>query len=420
MGSNSRTDRPARILTVVIAAAIFLSPAAWAGSKYKVLHNFGSGNDGAFPSGPLLFCGESNLCGDTGGGGTYGYGRVFELIRRSNGTWDESAVHDFADKGDGADPVGDLVSDSAGDLYGTLAGAGPGQTAVFKLEPGSGSWSLSLPYDQGNGPGLVLGKSGDLYGFFGNGRHQAGGIAELSPGSEGWTYTLLYSFCSQQGCEDGEGPSAPPSWDNRGNLYGTTLYGGNSQSSGHNKFCQQGLGCGVVFRMTPNGDGTWTYHVLHRFANFATDGQNPDGGLVVDASGNAYGVTAYGGVNGNGTVFEFSPSSDGHWKQSVLYDFPNCADGCLPGTTMVFDKAGNLYGTASGGVADCGGYTCGVVFKLTPQKNGKWNYSVLHKFNGSDGGFVVYGVILDEKGNLYGTTQSFGKYNAGVAFEITP
>jgi len=87
---------------------------------------------------------------------------------------------------------------------------------------------------------------------------------------------------------------------------------------------------------------------------------------------------------------------------------------------MVFDKAGNLYGTASGGVADCGGYTCGVVFKLTPQKNGKWNYSVLHKFNGSDGGFVVYGVILDEKGNLYGTTQSFGKYNAGVAFEITP
>lgn len=171
--------------------------------------------------------------------------------------------------------------------------------------------------------------------------------------------------------------------------------------------------------MTPNSDGTWTYHVLHRFANFKTDGQLPDGGLVVDASGNAYGVTAYGGIHGNGTVFEFTRSSEGHWKQTVLYDFPNCADGCLPGTTMVFDRAGNLYGTASGGVAECGGYTCGVVLKLTRVTGGKWKYGVLHKFNGPDGGFP-YGVILDGKGNLYGTTQAFGKYNAGVAFEITP
>jgi len=104
----------------------------------------------------------------------------------------------------------------------------------------------------------------------------------------------------------------------------------------------------------------------------------------------------------------------------VLYDFPDYAEGTNPGYAMGFDKAGNLYGVAaSGGLADCGGYTCGVVFKLTPQKNGKWKYSVLHKFAGADGGFPL-GVILDDKGNLYGTTQAFGKYGAGVAFEITP
>jgi len=219
---------------------------------------------------------------------------------------------------------------------------------------------------------------------------------------------------------DGFGPSpaAPPNWDNRGNLYGTTLYGGNSESSGHKKFCLQGLGCGVAFRMVPNGNGTWTYHVLHRFAETKNDGQTPDGGGAVDASGGAYGVTAYGGVYGNGTIFKFTPSG-GHWKQTVLYDFPKCSEGCFPGGTMVFDKAGKLYGAASGGLANCQGYACGVIFKLTPQAGGKWKYSVVHKFEGTDGGFP-YGVILDDKGNLYGTTQAFGAYGFGVAFEITP
>jgi len=171
--------------------------------------------------------------------------------------------------------------------------------------------------------------------------------------------------------------------------------------------------------MTHKQDGTWTYHILHRFASFPTDGQSPAAGLVMDASGNLYGNTVGGGANGNGTVFKFAPSTSGHWKKTVVYDFPNCANGCLPGGTMVFDKAANLYGAASGGVPDCGGYTCGVIFKLTPQTGGKWKYSVVHKFNGADGGFP-YSVILDDKDNLFGTTQGFGKYNAGVAFEITP
>jgi uncharacterized repeat protein (TIGR03803 family) len=214
-------------------------------------------------------------------------------------------------------------------------------------------------------------------------------------------------------CPDGVGEAAPPIWDGKGNLFGTTFEGGIGQPACYNAF-----GCGVIFEMTPNHDGTWTYHVLHRFASSSTDGQRPFAGLVVDTAGNFYGSTALGGVHNQGTVFKFS-FSGGHWKRTVLYDFPRCADGCYPGFAMVFDKAGNLYGSADGGVADCGGFTCGVVCKLAPQNSGKWKYTVLHKLTGTDGEHPL-GLVSDGKGNLFGTTQSFGKYIAGTAFEITP
>jgi hypothetical protein len=157
---------------------------------------------------------------------------------------------------------------------------------------------------------------------------------------------------------------------------------------------------------------------MHRFANFPTDGQYPSG-LVVDASGNAYRVTGLGGAHQSGTIFKMTPTTGGHWKQTEVYDFPNCADGCFPGRTLAFDKGGNLYGVSSGGVADCGGYTCGVVFKLAHQKSGTWTYGVVHKFTGKDGAFP-WGVIVDDQANIFGNTENGGTYNAGVAFEITP
>jgi hypothetical protein len=172
--------------------------------------------------------------------------------------------------------------------------------------------------------------------------------------------------------------------------------------------------------MTPNSNGTWMYRVLHRFAAFPNDGRYPYAGLLVDKSGVVYGATYLGGPLGNGTVFKLSRSSKGQWKQTVLYDFPNCANGCGPDTSLVFDKAGNLYGTGGGGNTVCGGggYYCGVVFKLTPQAKGKWKYSALHKFNSTDGAGAS-GVIVDGKGNLFGTTITGGTHNFGVAFEIT-
>lgn len=384
-------------------------PTALGATKYKVLHNFGASNDGNFPSGPLLLGEGGVLYGVTGGGpGQYGYGVAFELMPQGNGKWSEIILHTFA-MGDG-NPWGALVRDRAANLYGTTDGGPVSNSEAFQLSPTSGGWSFSILYADGAGPGLVLDELGDLYGAIGPGNYFGiGAIGELSPGSNGWAYTDLANFNPTVGY----GPPAPPIWDDHGNPYGTTLDGGIAHTP-----CWTSEGCGVVFRMTPNGDSTWTYHILHRFASFPSDGQTP-GGLVMDRSGDLYGVTALGGWQEHGRVLKFTPSAGGRWKETVLYDFPNCANGCLPGGTLAFDKAGNLYGEASGGPGNCGGYACGVIFKLTAQAGGKWKYSVLHKFNGADGGFP-YGGTLDGKGNIYGTTKAFGKHGYGVAFEITP
>ena len=411
------------VVVLIVGLAWLLPPLTQAGGKFKVLHNFGSGNDARDPSGPPLLDGKGNFYGVTGAGpGMDGNGVVYELTPQANGNWGEVILHAFTGGGGGAYPWGSLVPDGSGNMYGTMKGyLSYAVGGVFELSPGSGGWAYTVIYDSYSGPGLLTDGLGDLYGSMGLGEKKAGAGAELSPGSDGWVYTQLYSFCSQQNCVDGYDMPAPPIWDGKGNMFGTTAEGGNARSP-----CYNSSGCGVIFEMTPNDDGTWTYNVLHRFASSPTDGQRPFAGLVMDTAGNFYGSTAAGGRYGrrdggygNGTVFKFA-FANGHWKETVLYDFPKHSDGTNPGYQMAFDKEGDLYGVAAaGGLVDCGGYECGVVFKLSPQKNGKWKYSVVHKFAGTDGGYPL-GVIIDRKGNLFGTTQAFGKYYAGTAFEITP
>jgi uncharacterized repeat protein (TIGR03803 family) len=371
-----------RMLLTVAVAVLVMTPHSWGASKYKVLHQFGAGKDGpGSPSGPLILDGNGKFFGNT-------YSMTFELVPQGNGKWKEETLRSF----DGADcpPWGAPILGTAGDLYGTSPGGTNCHGEVFELNHGLNGWSFGVIYSDA-----------------------AGAIGKLSGTSKGWVYTQLYSYCGPPGCPDGDGEPAPPVWDGKGNLFGTTTDGGISQPA-----CWTSFGCGVIFEMTPNGDGTWTYHVLHRFASYATDGQTPYGGLVMDASGNFYGTTEYGGSKGNGTVFKLS-SVSGHWKKTVVYDFPDWHNGALPNSTLVLDKAGNLYGIGGGGNQGCGPYTCGVVFKLAPQKNGQWKYSPVHKFSGPDGNFPV-GVIVDDKGNIFGTTANGGTYNSGVAFEITP
>jgi uncharacterized repeat protein (TIGR03803 family) len=405
---------------IIVLAVALVSVSQLPGqAKLKILHNFGSGTDGNVPAGPLSLDAHGNLYGITRGGpGQYGYGVAFQLTPQKKGGWGEKVIQTFAGGNGGSAPWGGLTLAASGTLYGTLQGSSADIGAVFSLSRGTSGWNYNILYtagtDRPDGPGVALDSLGNLYGEIGDGQNSLGALGELSPGSDAWNYTQLYNFCPQY-CPDGWGPPAPPIWDKSGNLWGATTYGGITQTP-----CFTTEGCGVIYEMTPNGDGTRTYSAIHQFASSSTDGQEPYGGLVMDASGNFYGSTWLGGAYNQGTIFKLS-NVDGTWQETILYDFPSCPQGCMVEGTLARDKAGNLYGTAAGGKNSCAGYACGVIFKLAPQSNGTWKYTVLYNFSETSGGLQpFYGVILDSKGNLYGVTSSFGKYNEGTAFELTP
>jgi len=294
-------------------------------------------------------------------------------------------LHAFTGKPDGGGLFGDVIL-GGGDLYGKTSGGGAyGYGTVFELAPGSdGKWTESILHSFCTEPRCEEGAGS----FYGVSMDAAGNV-----------------FCSWHECSDGEDALAPPILDAAGNLYGTTKEGGVHKA-------------GVAFELEHTAGG-WREHVLHSFPASVTDGYTIYGGLVFDVSGNLYGTTLEGGSIGAGTVFELSKRQDGSWKETILYDFPNAnLDGGAPAAGLVFDKAGNLYGTATGGGdPSC---SCGVVFKMTPQASGNWKYTVLHRFTGKDGYSPQASVILDDKGNLYGTTTEGGPGGYGVVFEITP
>jgi uncharacterized repeat protein (TIGR03803 family) len=144
--------------------------------------------------------------------------------------------------------------------------------------------------------------------------------------------------------------------------------------------------------------------------------------VIFDAAGNLYGTTSMGGAFKKGTVFELSPNGDGTWTKTVLYNFRGRRDGRAPGcSTLTFDRAGNLYGeTPYGGDGPCGESGCGVVFELSPTGGGSWTETVLYRFDGADGEFPWQGLVFDAAGNIYGTTQYGGAYSDGVVFELKP
>ena len=406
----------------VLGAAVFalvLAPSAYAAAGYKVIQNFMCGvNGGCLPSGPLVFDKSGDLYGTAEQGGAEDYGTIFELIPNPGGTWSQATLHslDFAADGDG--PRFGLVFDGAGNLFGTSSfyGGPLDLGTVYELTPQENAWTIALLYDSGAGEGVATDSAGNVYGAIGTGQYKSGAVGELSSGPNGWAYFALYSFCAQPQCSDGSLPSSPLIFDTAGNLYGTTEYGGNTELC----FADQG-GCGVAFQLSPNRDGTWTYHLMHAFAAFSGDGQTPSGSLVMDRNGSIYGTTLNGGPTGGGTVFRLTPSTLGRgWKETILYTFPNCSSGCSPLHGLAIDQAGNLYGAAGGGDMLClGGTYCGVVFELSPQKGNQWTYTVVHKFNGTDG-WGSDTPTVGPDGNIYGVTLYGGQSNQGVAYEITP
>jgi len=410
-------------LSAVVAAILALSGSVRA-TSYKVLYNFGLSQDGAGPESGVVFDPQNNAFGVTISGGTFGDGTVYELTYSPDTGWMETTLHSFNYKVDGEDPDGKLTLDPEGNIFGTTPFGGPQDGTVFELSPNGGGWDFSLLYEYGVHGGAVLDDAGNVYAPLGFGQYNAGAIGKLSPSQSGWSYTAIYSFCSRPDphCADGIEPQAPLAWDAAGNLYGNTLYGGIYP---YPSPCFSQEGCGLVYQLRPRPDGTWDYHILHWFGGFGTDGALVNPGLVVDGKGNVYGTTFLGGPNFfSGTVYELSPKGPGLWGQSVgyvenqIYTFPDCALGCGPLGVLAEDSAGNLYGTAGGGNQSCGGY-CGVVFRLSPQRDGTWKYTMLHAFTGSDGN-GPNGVTMGPDGNLYGTTVIGGQYNGGVVFEITP
>jgi uncharacterized repeat protein (TIGR03803 family) len=259
---------------------------------------------------------------------------------------------------------------------------------------------------------VIFDAAGNLYGTTSTGgAYGSGTVFELTPTAGGtWSEKVLYSFKNDG--TDGINPKAGVIFDAAGNLYGTTSHGSPSHQ-------------GTVFELTPAVGGTWTEKVLHSFINDGMDGGIPEAGpLIFDAAGNLYGTTFTGGAYGSGTVFELTPAAGGTWTEKVLYSFNpfNGADGAAPYDGLIFDAAGNLYGTTEvGGTGGCGGYSCGTVFELTPAAGGTWTEKVLYRFQGGADGAYPYdaGVIFDAAGNLYGTTYAGGTSGAGTVFELT-
>lgn len=237
-------------------------------------------------------------------------------------------------------------------------------------------------------------------------------LASVSLASAEWKERVLYDF---QGGSDGQTPAGGVVFDKAGNLYGATVNGGADN-------CSPMAACGTVFQLQPpakKGDA-WTETVLYVFKGKASnDGENPDGGLVMDAAGNLYGTAAYGGTGdcvllgikgGCGTVYEMSPPAQkgGAWTETTIYSFKGGNDGYVPQENLVFDSAGNLYGVTlfgGGKGTTCDPYYqyCGTVFKLSPpkQKGAEWTEKVLYSFaGGTDGANPNGGLVLDNKGAI--------------------
>ncbi len=422
----------------------------------SVLYSFSVQDpNGYYPVAGLVIDGAGNLYGTTSYGGAvcapntcYGPGgTVFELSPNSNGTWTANPLHSFGATGDGIGPVASLIFDAAGNLYGTTeyGGGANDYGTVFELSPSASGWTETILYSfqgisDGGYPvaGLTFDKAGNLYSTssvggdvncnnYGYAPYGCGVVFELVHNSSGaWTESALHNF----EINDGAFPQANVVFDASGNLVGTTPNGPGPNCS---------LGCGTIFQMTPGAGGAWNFKTVYTFAG-GLDGGTPASGLVLGADGSFYGTTKNGGDANNcqygcGTAYSVTPSSGFTWKEKIIHRFSGSAtnpyglDGEFPVANVIFDQAGNLYGTASGGGpgAQCpsSGSCGGTVFKLSKSSSGQWNAALLSTFITSGDaiqadGELPGGLISDSVGNLYSSTRYGGQYGLGAVYQLLP
>jgi uncharacterized repeat protein (TIGR03803 family) len=398
-----------------------------------VLYSFGkNARDADQPRAGVIFDSAGNLYGTTFEGGREGFGAIYELSPVIGGGWSEAVLFSFGDRDGYAEawgPQASLLFDGAGSLYGTRGAYGDGMVFELTLN-GSGGWTETpiFRFDGKNGDypesALIMDSAGNLYGTTNSGGAGGYGVVfELIKGASRWTEKVLHSFMPNK--HDGLNPnSGSLVMDSAGNIFGTTESGGNNVS----RVCQSG--CGTVFELSPTGDGRWTEKLLQSFDDNGTDGIFPQAGVIFDRAGNLYGTTTEGGAGsckadnelvGCGTLFKLSPAGDGSWSEAILHGFQGTdTDGQWPqgGAGLVMDGAGNIYGTTGLG----GAYNSGTVFEFSPVQSGGWTESILHNFedNGIDGSGPDTNLVFDSAGNLYGTTASGGSLGDGVVYEVTP
>lgn len=337
--------------------AFKLNPAG----QESVIYAFQGRQAGGRPLGGLVRDAQGNLYGTTIVGGDtscnppYGCGTVFKIDTAGH----ETVLHRFAGGNDGTQPQSTLIRDAAGNLYGTTTGPFPGiGGTVFKIDSAGNETVLHAFAGSPDGvtplEGLVQDAQGNLYG----GTELGGSGTMCGFLGCGTVYKISATgeytiLYNFSGGEDGSEAAGTPVLDSQGNIYGMTAYGGILT-------CNFPYGCGVVFKIDPSGTET----VLYRFAGETSNGYDAISGVIRDAAGNLYGTTYRGGANGMGTVFKL----DAAGNETLLHSFTGGPDGAYPYAGLAMDTAGNLYGTTLvGGLPGCVfDQGCGVVFKITP------------------------------------------------------
>jgi uncharacterized repeat protein (TIGR03803 family) len=420
---RGRAIAKAARLVIAVAALLIFAGLPLQAQTESVLYSFAggatSGPDGATPASALLRDDSGNLYGTTEAGGATGNGTVFELVNNPPGTYTPKVLYNFKGSAasDGAVPFAGLVMDSNGDLFGTTSIGGSSNVGtVFELvnnPPGTYTPKVLHSFTGTNGDGagpystLVMDSSGDLFGTTLEGGDSGfGTVFEMMNNAGNYTKIALYSF--QAGILDGGLPYSGLVADSAGNLYGTASLGGASNA-------------GTIFEMVFSAPGSYSEIILYSFTGFNGDGRAPQTSLTIDSLNNLYGTTLFGGTStacgtklGCGTAFELAYSSTSQsyvTPPTILHTFTGGSDGGSP-SSLIIDSSGNLYGTTQigGGSAVCAP-GCGTVFELLYSPAGYTEKSpLLNSFpSSSDDGLVPdAGLVLDSSGNLYGTTTGGG------------
>lgn len=334
--------------------------------RFNTLYEFTGHDDGGQPGGALTFGPDGSLYGVTSNGGAMGLGVVYKLQPPSSACktalcyWTETVLHTFTNSGDGAQPLCNVVFDHAGNMYGTTSGGVfEDFGTVWELSPSGGGWTFNLIHAftnglDGGGPigNILLDGEGNLYGVTEAGGSASHGVAyEFTNGLSGWSETVLHNF--GEGSQDGTYAHGL-TFDAHGNLFGFTSEGGTTDE-------------GTIYELQANNGG-FTYNILYNFQ--PTPGGVPYSVPIFDNVGNLYGTgQGPGSGNGSGFLFELSPSG-GSWNFTLLYTFLGNPDndGADPQGMMAFDAQGTLYGATifGGGFSQVCGSGCGTVWEYTP------------------------------------------------------